>query len=113
MLNLNGSENGFFNIVYTAVVAVCGALAKEINDQAKGEESFKVFIAEVVLHGFSGWIVGLIATKYLHLTDLTSITIFAGIGGLFGYDLVKILLNMVLKKVVSEVESKEKKEEEN
>lgn len=95
------NTNGFGNILYTAVIAFFGALAKEINDKTTTDETFSRFFGQVILHGFSGWIVGLCANKYLGLTDMTSITIFAGIGGLFGYDLIKIILKMILKVIAS------------
>ena len=91
------NDHGFFNIAYTFLISISGALAKEINDKAKGHESLSVFFGEIILHGFSGWIFGLMAQKYLGLTDFTSITIFAGIGGLFGFDLVKMVLKFALK----------------
>ena len=87
----------FSTILYTAMIAFFGAISKEINDKSKDKnESFSVFFGEVVLHGFSGWIVGLFATKFLKASDIISLTIYAGIGGLFGYDLVKIILKMIL-----------------
>ena len=64
------SGNGFFNILYTAIVAIAGALAKEINDKAKDKESFPVFVSEVILHGFSGWIGALLAIKYTNSMDI-------------------------------------------
>ena len=91
------NNHDFFNIAYTLIISFFGALCKEINDKTKQHESLSVFFGEILLHGFSGWIVGLAANKYLGLTDFTSITIFAGVGGLFGFDLVKILLRMGLK----------------
>ena len=94
-------NDGFSNIIYTAVIALFGAIAKEINDKATTDETLSVFFSQIILHGFSGWIVGLCANKYLGLTDLTSITIFAGIGGLFGYDLVKVLFKIIVKTIAS------------
>lgn len=91
------NEHGFFNILYTLVISYFGALCKEINDKTKQRESLSVFFGEIVLHGFSGWIFGLMANSYLKLTDITSITIFAGVGGLFGYDLVKAITKKFLK----------------
>jgi hypothetical protein len=93
------NNNGFSNIIYTLMISVFGAFAKEINDKSKTNESFNIFVGEIVLHGFSGWIVGLCANKYLGLTDYTSITIFAGIGGLFGFDLVKVITKMILSTI--------------
>lgn len=95
------SGNGFFNILYTAIVAIAGALAKEINDKAKDKESFPVFVSEVILHGFSGWIGALLAIKYTNSMDILSYTIFAGLGGLFGYDLIKVIFKMVVDKFAS------------
>lgn len=94
-------DNDFFNIVYTLIISIFGALAKEINDKAKIHESLSIFFGEIILHGFSGWIFGLIAQKYLGLTDMASVTIFAGIGGLFGFDLVKLVLRLGLKILAS------------
>ena len=94
-----GDGNGFFNILYTAIVAIAGALAKEINDRAKNNESFKVFVSEVIFHGFSGWISALLAIKYSNSMDILSITIFSGLGGLFGYDLIKVIFKMVVEKI--------------
>ena len=92
------NNNSFSTILYAAIIAFFGAIAKEINDKSKDKtESFSMFFGEVVLHGFSGWIVGLIAIKYLRSTDIISITIYAGIGGLFGYDLAKVALKFILK----------------
>lgn len=94
---MNINDNSFSTILYTAVISFFGAICKEINDKSKdGTETFSIFFGEIILHGFSGWIVGLMANKYFGLTDLSSITIYAGIGGLFGYDLVKILLKIIL-----------------
>ena len=90
------NEHDFFNIIYTLIIASFGALCKEINDNSKQHESLSIFFGEIILHGFSGWIVGLIANKYLGLMDLTSITIFAGIGGLFGFDLIKLVGRLAL-----------------
>lgn len=95
------NDHGFFNIIYTLVISSFGALCKEINDTSKEHESLSKFFGEIVLHGFSGWIVGLIANKYLGLTDLTSITIFAGIGGLFGFDLIKVLAKIAISVLAS------------
>ena len=89
-------NNGFFNIIYTLVISYFGALCKEINDKTKENESLSRFFGEIILHGFSGWIIGLTANKYVGLSDLTSVTIFAGIGGLFGFDLLKILARLAL-----------------
>jgi hypothetical protein len=92
------NNNSFSTILYAAIIAFFGAIAKEINDKSKDKtESFPMFFGEVFLHGFSGWIVGLIAIKYLGSTDITSITIYAGVGGLFGYDLAKVTLKFILK----------------
>lgn len=93
------SGNGIFLMLYTAIVAIAGALAKEINDKAKTKENFTIFVSEVILHGFSGWICGLLAMKYFNVIDLISTTIYAGIGGLVGYDLVKVVFKMVVEKV--------------
>jgi len=90
-------NNNFSTILYTAIIAFFGAISKEINDKSKDNtESFFIFFAEVILHGFSGWIVGLFAVKYLKSSDIISITIYAGVGGLFGYDLAKVVLKTVL-----------------
>ena len=94
-------NNGFSDIIYTLLIAFFGALCKEINDKTHTSESFPIFFGEILLHGFSGWLVGLCANKYLNLTDIRSITIFAGIGGLFGYDLVKIILKMILTTIAN------------
>lgn len=90
------NDHGFFNIIYTLVISSFGALCKEINDKTKEHESFSRFFGEIILHGFSGWIVGLTATKGFGLNDITWITIFAGTGGLFGFDLIKVLLKLFL-----------------
>ena len=90
------NDHGFFNIIYTLVISSFGALCKEINDKTKEHESLYIFFGEIILHGFSGWIVGLIANVKLGLTDLTSITIFAGIGGLFGFDLLKFIARLAI-----------------
>lgn len=95
------NEHGFFNIIYTLVISSFGALCKEINDTTKKHESLSIFFGEIILHGFSGWIFGLIATKYYGFTDLTSITIFAGIGGLFGFDLVKAIVKISINAYTS------------
>lgn len=94
-------NNGFSNIIYTMLISFFGALCKEINDKSHTSESFSIFFGEILLHGFSGWLFGLSANKYFGLTDLTVITIFAGIGGLFGYDLIKIVLKMILTTVAN------------
>ena len=86
----------FFNIMYTLVISYFGAIAKEINDKTKEHESLSKFFGEIILHGFSGWIVGLTANKYLGLDDCTSITIFAGLGGLFGFDLLKFMFKLAI-----------------
>ena len=95
------NNNGFSNIIYTLMISFFGALCKEINDKSHTNESFNIFFGEIVLHGFSGWIFGLIATKYLGWTDITSLTIAAGIGGLFGFDLMKLVLKIGVKILAS------------
>lgn len=95
------NNNGFSNIIYTLMISFFGALAKEINDKSKTQESFNIFFGEIILHGFSGWIVALAASKYLGWEDFTSLTIVAGIGGLFGFDLMKLLLKIGLKVLAS------------
>ena len=94
-------DNNFSNILYTAAIAIFGALAKEINDKSTTNETLSVFFSEIILHGFSGWIVGLAANKYFGFTDLTSITIWAGIGGLFGYDMVKVLYKILVTSIAN------------
>lgn len=94
-------NNGFSNIIYTLMISFFGALAKEINDKSKTKESFNIFFGEIILHGFSGWIVALAASKYLGWEDFTSLTIVAGIGGLFGFDLLKILFKIGLRILAS------------
>lgn len=82
-------NNDFFIIIYTLLVAFCGATCKEINDKTHDNtESFRIFFGEIMLHGFSGWLVGLYSIKYVN-NDLITITIFSGLGGLFGFALVK------------------------
>ena len=94
-------NHGFFNILYTLAISTFGALAKEINDKSKTHESMSVFFGEIVLHGFSGWIFALAATSYLGLTEFNQITIAAGVGGLFGFDLLKIVMKVGLKLIAS------------
>jgi hypothetical protein len=91
------NNNGFSNIIYTLMISFFGALAKEINDKSKTNESFNIFFGEIILHGFSGWIFALITSKYLGWTDMNSLTIAAGIGGLFGFDLMKLVLKIGVK----------------
>jgi hypothetical protein len=95
------NNNGFSNIIYTLMISFFGALAKEINDKSHTNESFNIFFGEIILHGFSGWIFGLLATKYLGWTDMASITIAAGIGGLFGFDLLKVVIKIATKTLES------------
>ena len=90
-------NNGFSNIMYTLMISFFGAMAKEINDKSKTNESFSIFFGEIILHGFSGWIFALISSKYLGWTDITSLTIAAGIGGLFGFDLIKVTVKFGFK----------------
>lgn len=84
-------NNDFFIIVYSLLIAFFGATCKEINDKTRDNtESFSIFFGEIMLHGFSGWIVGLYSIKYIN-NDLISITIFSGLGGLFGFHAVKMV----------------------
>lgn len=95
------NNNGFSIIIYSLIISFFGAFAKETNYKSKSRESFNIFFGEIILHGFSGWIVGLGLCKYLNVTDLISITIFAGVGGLFGYNLVKLGLKISIKFLAS------------
>lgn len=89
------NNNSFSNIIYTLMISFFGALAKEINDKSHTQESFNIFFGEIILHGFSGWIFALIAQKFLKWEDMTSLTILAGIGGLFGFQGLKVGLKFL------------------
>lgn len=86
--------NSFSNIAYMAMIAFFGAVCREINDKSKTQESFGVFFGEIFFHGFSGWMTGLVAFKYLDFTDLIGMTLSSGVGGLFGFDLLKIIVKV-------------------
>lgn len=87
-------DNDHFNILYVALVSFFAAFCKEINDKARTKEDFSMFIGEVALHGFSGWLLGVIACKWL--TDVESITFVAGVGGLLGYNLIQIIAKIAI-----------------
>lgn len=94
---MNFNNNGFSNIIYTLMISFFGALAKEINDKSHTNESFSIFFGEIILHGFSGWIFALWMSKNFGWTDINSLTIVAGVGGLFGFDLLKIAIKIAIK----------------
>lgn len=84
-------NNDFFIILYSLLIAFFGATCKEINDKSRDStESFNMFFGEIMLHGFSGWIIGLYSIKYIS-NDIISITIFSGVGGLMGFQLIKVI----------------------
>ena len=103
------NNNDFFIIVYPLIIAFFGAICKEINDKTHDNtESFSIFFGEIMLHGFSGWIVGLYSIKY-YSSDLISITMFAGLGGLFGFELVKKIYTRVFPNNGKSSKNKNKK----
>lgn len=100
--NLNGGiDSNFFNVLYAALVSFFGALCKEINDRSRNKENLGVFIGEVLLHGFSGWVVGMTAVRWFNITDAIGLSICAGIGGLLGFDLVKVLSKILITSVAN------------
>ncbi|MCX8074117.1 MAG: hypothetical protein N2749_00835 [Clostridia bacterium] len=96
----NFDKEGFFKVIYICLISLFGATARQINSSIDEEKKdIKILIQKVFFHGFSGWLFGLAATKYLGLSDLTSITVCAGIGGLFGYDAIKVMVNIALNTI--------------
>ena len=84
------------------MISFFGALCKEINDKPHTNESFNIFFGEIVLHGFCGWIFALIMQKFAGWTDMTSMTIAAGVGGLFGFNLIKLVVKIGFRILANE-----------
>ena len=83
------NNNDFLTMLWIAVCGFFSAFCKEINDRAYNKETTAVFIGEIMLHGVSGTLIGIFASNF---TDkLSLITCAAGVGGIFGYNLLKVI----------------------
>lgn len=95
-------KEGFFKVLYICIISFFGATAKQINTDINDVATKNVtnLFKRVFFHGFSGWLFGLAAVKYLNINDLTSITVCAGIGGLFGYDAILFLSDVAINTLI-------------
>jgi len=83
-----------YSFLWIAAVGFFAAFSKEIHDKAQAKETFQEFISEILLHGFSGWLIGIAATRFTD--DLAIITVVSGVGGLFGFTILKTLVRLAI-----------------
>lgn len=86
-------------LIYGAV-AIAGGVARYLNSYAKGQETFKfkILFASAFVAGFSGYMFALLGES-LHL-PLPMPHILAGVGGFFGDQTMKLILEYLQNKQV-------------
>lgn len=89
------NSNDFFTMLWIMICSYFAAFCKEINDKAHNtEETVFMVISEILLHGLSGTIIGVYVS---YQTDSVAlITCAAAVGGMFGYNLLRLLLKYVV-----------------
>jgi hypothetical protein len=83
-----------YSFLWIAAIGFFAAFSKEIHDRAHTKETFQEFIGEILLHGFCGWLIGIAATRFTD--DLAIITVVSGVGGLFGFTILKTLVRLAI-----------------
>lgn len=93
MQNTNNS-NDIFTILWIAACGYFSAFCKEINDKTHNKESMAIFMGEIMLHGLCGTIIGLVTSHFTQ--ELSLITASSAIGGIFGCQLLKVTVKIVI-----------------
>ena len=85
-------------IIY-GVLAIGGGIARYLNSYVAGREKFKagILVASAFVAGFSGFMFALIGESLNLPTTMTHI--MAGVGGFFGEQTLKLVFEIVQKKI--------------
>ena len=110
MLPTDNNGFNYFQILQHAVIAFLCAFAKEFNDSAHKKESFRIFLADFILSGVCGSLIGLVAIEYV---ESPYISLFiAGAGAYLGSKGLEALIKVVFQKYLHVTINKEKEEKE-
>jgi hypothetical protein len=83
-------------LLYGAI-AVFGGIARYLNEYANGEKfKISIFLASAFVAGFSGWMFALVGESMQMPQPM--LFIMAGVGGFFGEQTMKLILEWVNKK---------------
>ena len=84
-------------IIYVALASM-GGITRYLNGYINGEHfKFSIFLASGIVAGFSGFMFALLGDSLNLPTTMTNV--MAGVGGFFGEQTLKFIMELVKKKV--------------
>lgn len=95
-------DSGLYNVLLMITVSFFAAFAIGLNKYASHLSTDKpldklLIISEILIHGISGLLIGLICTKFV--SDMYLLSAISGVGGMAGQKLLYILARNVIKNI--------------
>lgn len=101
MTLLNNNLDDFTLFIIIFATSFFASFSKELNDKAKNNETFILFISEIFLNGISGIIMSIIVAKFI-CNDILVIIGSSFTGGIFGERLLRILISLKIKAIAKD-----------
>jgi len=80
------------------IIAISGGIARYLNSYITGHKfKLSIFIASALVAGFSGYMFALLGETLVLPANMTHV--MAGVGGFFGEQTMKLILESIKKKV--------------